>query len=150
MPIPKSSTPALLLITVRFFVPRACSAAISVSGMPQSPNPPIMMVAPSGIPATASDAPASTLFIASHSNKMHIPVHPDLEHVISFHESIVAEGGKALVDYDTANSLANVVLMSEIPTSYDKKENRQVHTVHHLPPALHGLGKTVFSGILAD
>src|SRR5438552_13011236 len=149
MPTPKSSTPALLLITVRFFVPRACSAAISVSGMPQSPNPPIMMVAPSGIPATASDAPASTLFIASHSNKMHTPVHPDLEHAISFHQSIVAEGGKALVGYDTAKALANVVLMSEIPTSYDKKENRQVNAGNLLLRGVPGVGKTFFGVILA-
>ena len=48
-------------------------------------------------------------------------MHPDLEQAIGFHESIVAEGGKALVGYDTAKALANVVLMSEIPTSYDKK-----------------------------
>src|SRR5256885_4237307 len=44
-------------------------------------------------------------------------MHPDLEQAIGFHESIVAEGGKALVGYDTAKALANVVLMSEIPTS---------------------------------
>src|SRR5260221_2194388 len=149
MPIPKSSTPALLLITVRFFVPRACSAAISVSGMPQSPNPPIMMVAPSGIPATASDAPASTLFIASHSNKMHIPVHPDLEHAISFHESIVAEGGKALVGYNTAKALANIVLLSEIPTTYDKREGRQVNAGNLLLRGVPGVGKTFFGVILA-
>ena len=43
-------------------------------------------------------------------------MHPDLEQAIAFHESIVAEGGKALVGYDTAKALANVVLMSEIPT----------------------------------
>ena len=54
-------------------------------------------------------------------------MHPDLEQAIGFHESIVAEGGKALVGYDTAKALANVVLMSEIPTSYDKKEQRQVN-----------------------
>ena len=54
-------------------------------------------------------------------------MHPDLEQAISFHESIVAEGSKALVGYDTAKALANVVLMSEIPTSYDKKEQRQVN-----------------------
>ena len=36
-------------------------------------------------------------------------MHPDLEQAISFHESIVAEGSKALVGYDTAKALANVV-----------------------------------------
>src|SRR5215831_5005854 len=139
--MPKSSTPALLLTTVRFFVPRACSAAMRFSGMPQRPNPPIMMVAPSGIRATASAAPVTTLFIASHSNKMHIPVHPDLEQAVSFHESIVAEGAKALVGYDTAKALANVVLLSEIPTSYDKKENRQVNAGNLLLRGVPGVGK---------
>ena len=52
-------------------------------------------------------------------------VHPDLEEAIAFHEAIVAEGGKALVGYETAKTLANVVLLSEIPTTYDKKEQRQ-------------------------
>ena len=33
--------------------------------MPQSPKPPIMMVAPSGMTATASSADASTLFMTS-------------------------------------------------------------------------------------
>ena len=80
---------------------------------------------------------------------MHIPVHPDLEHAISFHESIVAEGGKALVGYDTAKALANVVLMSEIPTSYDKKENRQVNAGNLLLRGVPGVGKTFFGVILA-
>src|SRR5947208_2467418 len=61
------------------------------SGMPHRPKPPIMIVAPSGIRATASAALATTLFIASHSNKMTLPVHPDLEQAISSHDSIVAE-----------------------------------------------------------
>src|SRR5437660_6630308 len=119
------------------------------SGMPHRPKPPIMIVAPSGIRATASAALATTLFIASHSNKMHIPVHPDLEHAISFHESIVAEGGKALVGYGTAKALANVVLLSEIPTSYDKKENRQVNAGNLLLRGVPGVGKTFFGVILA-
>src|SRR2546427_12377771 len=103
------------------------------SGMPHRPKPPIMIVAPSGIRATASAALATTLFIASHSNKITLPVHPDLEQAISFHDSIVAEGSKALVGYDTAKGPANVVLLSEIPTSYSKKENRQV-TASTWPP----------------
>ena len=61
--MPKSSTPALLLMTVRSRVPRRWSAAISVSGMPQSPKPPIMIVAPSGMRATASSALAICLFM---------------------------------------------------------------------------------------
>src|ERR1700683_1838775 len=47
MPIPKSSTPALLLTMVRFLDPLRRRAAIRLSGMPQSPNPPIRIVAPS-------------------------------------------------------------------------------------------------------
>src|SRR5688500_16073496 len=55
--------PALLLITVRCFVPRRCNAAIRCSGIPQRPKPPIMMDAPSWITATASSAVANTLFM---------------------------------------------------------------------------------------
>jgi len=73
----------------------------------------------------------------------------DLEQAISFHESIVAEGGKALVGYDTAKALANVVLMSEIPTSYDKKEQRQVNAGNLLLRGVPGVGKTFFGVILA-
>src|SRR5438128_507824 len=119
------------------------------SGMPHRPNPPIMIVAPSGIRATASAALATTLFIASHSNKMSLSMHADLEEAIRFHESIVAEGGKALVGYDTAKALANVVLMSEIPTSYDKKEQRQVNAGNLLLRGVPGVGKTFFGVILA-
>ena len=75
--------------------------------------------------------------------------HPDLEQAIGFHESIVAEGGKALVGYDTAKALANVVLMSEIPTSYDKKEQRQVNAGNLLLRGVPGVGKTFFGVILA-
>ena len=73
----------------------------------------------------------------------------DLEQAISFHESIVAEGGKALVGYDTAKALANVVLMSEIPTSYDKREQRQVNAGNLLLRGVPGVGKTFFGVILA-
>src|SRR5206468_2434722 len=62
MPMPNSSTPALLLMTVRPFVPRACSALMRFSGMPHRPKPPIMIVAPSGTNATAASASGSTLF----------------------------------------------------------------------------------------
>ena len=76
-------------------------------------------------------------------------MHPDLEQAIAFHDSIVAEGGKALVGYDTAKALANVVLMSEIPTSYDKKEQRQVNAGNLLLRGVPGVGKTFFGVILA-
>src|SRR5215813_15603863 len=118
--------------------------------MPQSPKPPTIIVAPSGIEATASSALASTLFIVGIlSSKMSGSLHSDLEQAISFHDSIVAEGGKALVGYDTAKALANVVLMSEIPTSYDKKEQRQVNAGNLLLRGVPGVGKTFFGVILA-
>src|SRR5215216_4249731 len=63
MPRPYSSVPALLLIAVRFFVPRAWSALIRFSGMPHRPKPPNITVAPSGIIAAASSALANTLSI---------------------------------------------------------------------------------------
>ena len=80
---------------------------------------------------------------------MSVPLHPDLEQAIAFHDSIVAEGGKALVGYDTAKALANVVLLSEIPTSYDKKEQRQVNAGNLLLRGVPGVGKTFFGVILA-
>ncbi len=76
-------------------------------------------------------------------------MHPDLEQAITFHESIVAEGSKALVGYDTAKALANVVLMSEIPTTYDKKQERQVNAGNMLIRGVPGVGKTFFGVILA-
>ncbi len=76
-------------------------------------------------------------------------MHPDLEQAIEFHDAIVAEGGKALVGYDTAKALANVVLLSEIPTTYDKKEQRQVNAGNLLLRGVPGVGKTFFGVILA-
>jgi MoxR-like ATPase len=76
-------------------------------------------------------------------------LHPDLEHAIAFHDAIIAEGGKALVGYDTPKALANIVLMSEIPTTYDKKEQRQVNAGNLLLRGVPGVGKTFFGVILA-
>jgi MoxR-like ATPase len=76
-------------------------------------------------------------------------VHPDLEQAIAFHDAIVAEGGKALVGYDLPKALANVVLLSEIPTTYDKKEQRQVNSGNLLIRGVPGVGKTFFGVILA-
>ena len=76
-------------------------------------------------------------------------MHPDLEEAVAFHEAIVAEGGKALVGYETAKALANVVLLSEIPTTYDKNEERQVNAGNLLLRGVPGVGKTFFGVILA-
>jgi MoxR-like ATPase len=76
-------------------------------------------------------------------------VHPDLEEAVAFHESIIAEGGKALIGYDTPKALANVVLLSEIPTTYDKNEQRQVNAGNLLLRGVPGVGKTFFGVILA-
>jgi MoxR-like ATPase len=76
-------------------------------------------------------------------------VHPDLKDAIQFHHAILAEGGKALVGYETAKALANIVLLSEIPTTYDKKENRQVNAGNMLIRGVPGVGKTFFGVILA-
>src|SRR4029077_16055757 len=64
MPMPASSTPALLLMIVSPRVPRANKALMRFSGIPQRPKPPIMIVAPSGMTATASAGPGTTLFPA--------------------------------------------------------------------------------------
>jgi MoxR-like ATPase len=76
-------------------------------------------------------------------------VHADLQEAIDFHRAIVAEGSKALVGYDTAKTLANVVLLSEIPTTYDKNEQRQVNAGNLLLRGVPGVGKTFFGVILA-
>ena len=76
-------------------------------------------------------------------------VHPDLQEAITFHRAILDEGGKALVGYEAAKTLANVVLLSEIPTTYDKKENRQVNAGNLLIRGVPGVGKTFFGVILA-
>jgi MoxR-like ATPase len=76
-------------------------------------------------------------------------VHADLEEAIAFHDAIVEEGGKALVGYETAKALANLVLLSEIPTTYDKNEQRQVNAGNLLLRGVPGVGKTFFGVILA-
>ena len=76
-------------------------------------------------------------------------MHPELQDAIDFHRAIIEEGGKALVGYDTAKALANVVLMSEIPTTYDKREQRQVNAGNVLLRGVPGVGKTFFGVILA-
>jgi MoxR-like ATPase len=76
-------------------------------------------------------------------------VHSDLQEAIEFHNAIIEEGSKALVGYDTAKALANVVLLSEIPTSYDKREQRQVNSGNLLLRGVPGVGKTFFGVILA-
>jgi len=76
-------------------------------------------------------------------------VHPDLIETIAFHEAILAEGSKALVGYTQPKILANIVLLSEIPTTYDKKEQRQVNSGNLLLRGVPGVGKTFFGVILA-
>src|SRR5678815_635184 len=76
-------------------------------------------------------------------------MHADLAEAVDFHKSIIEEGSKALVGYDTAKALANVVLMSEIPTTYDKDEQRQVNAGNLLLRGVPGVGKTFFGVILA-
>ena len=76
-------------------------------------------------------------------------MHPDLAAAIEFHDAIIAEGGKALVGYETAKQLANVVWMSEIPTTYDANEQRQVNAGNLLLRGVPGVGKTFFGVILA-
>ena len=76
-------------------------------------------------------------------------MHPDLQEAIEFHDAIVAEGGKALVGYETEKALANIVLLSEIPTTYDKDQARQVNAGNLLLRGVPGVGKTFFGVILA-
>ena len=73
----------------------------------------------------------------------------DLQEAIDFHEAIIAEGGKALVGYEREKALANMVLLSEIPTTYDPEEQRQVNAGNLLLRGVPGVGKTFFGVILA-
>ena len=76
-------------------------------------------------------------------------ISPDLQEAIDFHVAVIAEGSKALVGYDTAKAMANVVLLSEIPTTYDRREERQVNAGNLLLRGVPGVGKTFFGVILA-
>src|SRR6202795_4497881 len=76
-------------------------------------------------------------------------MHPELEEAINLHDAIIAEASKALVGYDAEKALANVVLLSEIPTTYDKDQNRQVNAGNLLLRGVPGVGKTFFGVILA-
>jgi MoxR-like ATPase len=76
-------------------------------------------------------------------------LHPDLIEAIAFHEAVLAEGGKALIGYETEKALANIVLLAEIPTSYDKGQKRQVNAGNLLLRGVPGVGKTFFGVILA-
>src|SRR5207247_6293178 len=76
-------------------------------------------------------------------------LHPELQEVIDLHDAIVAEAGNALVGYDVEKSLAIVVLLSEIPTTYDKDQRRQVNAGNLLLRGVPGVGKTFFGVILA-
>jgi MoxR-like ATPase len=77
-------------------------------------------------------------------------MHPELREALDFHHAVLAEGSRALVGYDTAKALANVVLLSEIPTTYDKnRPERQVNAGNLLLRGVPGVGKTFFGVILA-
>src|SRR5919201_2722212 len=76
-------------------------------------------------------------------------MHPELQEAIDLHEAIVAEAGNALIGYDTEKTLANVVLLSEIPTTYDRDQARQVNSGNLLLRGVPGVGKTFFGVILA-
>jgi MoxR-like ATPase len=76
-------------------------------------------------------------------------MHPELQEAIDLHEAIVAEAGNALVGYEREKALANVVLLSEIPTTYDKDQKRQVNAGNLLLRGVPGVGKTFFGVILA-
>jgi MoxR-like ATPase len=75
---------------------------------------------------------------------------PELKEALDFHHAVMAEGARALVGYETAKALANVVLLAEIPTTYDEKRpERQVNAGNLLLRGVPGVGKTFFGVILA-
>ena len=68
-------------------------------------------------------------------------MHADLREAIDFHQAIVAEGAKALVGYEREKALANMVLLAEIPTTYDREEDRQVNAGNLLLRGVPGVGR---------
>src|SRR4026208_17260 len=76
-------------------------------------------------------------------------MHPELQEAIDLHDAIIAEASNALVGYATEKALANVVLLSEIPTTYDKDQNRQVNAGNLLLRGVPGVGRPLFGVILA-
>jgi MoxR-like ATPase len=72
-----------------------------------------------------------------------------IHEAIEFHEAVLAEGRKALVGYETEKALANIVLLSEIPTTYDKDQERRVNSGNLLLRGVPGVGKTFFGVIIA-
>src|ERR1700720_4543871 len=76
-------------------------------------------------------------------------MHSELQEAIDLHKAIVTEAGNALIGYDTEKTLANVVLLSEIPTTYDKDQKRQVNAGNLLLRGVPGVGKTFFGVIIA-
>jgi len=75
---------------------------------------------------------------------------PELQEALDFHRAVMAEGSRALVGYDTAKALANIVLLAEIPTTYDEKRpERMVNAGNLLLRGVPGVGKTFFGVILA-
>ena len=76
-------------------------------------------------------------------------MHPELQEAVDLHHAIVAEAGNALVGYETEKALANVVLLSEIPTTYDKDQNAPGQRRQPAAAGVPGVGKTFFGVILA-
>src|SRR3954466_14437395 len=76
-------------------------------------------------------------------------MHPELQEALDLHKAIVAEAGNALIGYENEKTLANVVLMSEIPPTYDQDEQRQVNAGNLLLRGVPGIGKTFFGVVIA-
>ena len=76
-------------------------------------------------------------------------MHSDLEEAIVFHERVMVEGRKALIGYEKEKLVTNVVLLSEIPTTYDEKKERRVNAGNLLLKGVPGVGKTFFGVIVA-
>ena len=68
---PRSPEAALLFTMVSSFFPKSIKASINSAGCPVTPNPPVMMVAPSGIAFKIGSISLVILFIISL-----VPFHP--------------------------------------------------------------------------
>src|ERR1019366_3584741 len=92
-PTPAPSTPALLLMVVRFLTPLSARARIRFSGIPHKPNPPTMMVAPSNTSWIASSALATTLCIAGgfYRKLQPFPIQDEPEREVEFQHEMSLE-----------------------------------------------------------
>jgi len=149
--MPKSSTPALLLITVSPWSPVPSGRRNHVSGSAAQPEAAIILSRPRGCADLRLSALASTVFTTIYQLKMaltHLMLLTPRNKPSGFHNRIVAEGGKALRCATTRpKALANVVLIRRFPDLVRQKEQRRSKRLQLLLRGVSRRGQTFFGVI---